>query len=149
VLTNLPQSYLTAGSWMPDSRHVVIGLSLERGASHLWLADTESNEAYQITTGTYTSEFSPGVSPDGKTLVFRKFEGILNVISVSLVDGKVQTLVGTENARMAAWASKAQALAYVTDRKMGPWKYGSDRVTDQPGPPSLKAPSRVVETWAL
>jgi Tol biopolymer transport system component len=115
VLTNLPpHSVLTAGSWMPDSRHLVVGL-FTGDHSHLWLADTESNDAYQITTG-ISSVFSPGVSPDGKTLVLRKFEGILNVISVSLVDGKVQTLVGTENARMAAWASKAQALAYVTDR---------------------------------
>lgn len=116
TLTEIPtRNVLQGASWMPDSRHLVISMSAG-GNDHLWLADTDSNRAYQITTGT-SSESDAGVSPDGKTVAFNKSDVNLNVISVSLVDDAIHMLVGTErNERMAAWAARAQELAYVTDR---------------------------------
>jgi len=116
VLTEVPaQSILNDASWMPDSRHLVMNIAI-LGGWHLWLVDTESNEARQITTG-MASEFEPAVSPDGKSLAFDKFELNLNVVSASLESHEIRTLLGTErNERMAAWAGKAEELAYVTDR---------------------------------
>lgn len=116
VLNEVPaQSILGAVSWMPDNRHLVMNISTF-GQTHLWLVDTESNDAHQITTGMST-EFEPAVSPDGRLLVFDKFDLNLNVISVPLIGSGIQTLLGTEqNERMAAWAANANKLAYVTDR---------------------------------
>jgi Tol biopolymer transport system component len=67
-----PHNVLSALSWMPDDRHIVFAMSAV-GGNHLWLADTDSNESYQLTTG-ISSEFEPGVSPDGKTVAFDKFD---------------------------------------------------------------------------
>jgi Tol biopolymer transport system component len=129
VLKDLPQrTVLTSASWMPDSRHVVFGISAAGGNYHLWFGDTASENRYQITTGT-SFEFVPAVSPNGKTLGFEKQDMNLNVISVSITGNEIHTLLGTErNERMAAWATKVPALAYVTDRNgpMEVWIRSSD-----------------------
>jgi Tol biopolymer transport system component len=114
-----PGPYVVLGetsSWLPDNRRVVICLSPKDHTNHLWLVDTDSAEADQITGG-ITSEFNPGVSPDGKTLAFTRVDFDLDVISISLVADKIQTLLGTEaKERMASWVADAQQLAYVTNR---------------------------------
>ncbi len=116
VLEDIPsQAVLGTASWMPDSRHIVFSMALQ-DRLHLWFADLASNERYQLTTG-LSSESSPSVSPDGKLIAFDRLESNLNVISLSLVDGTPQTLLGTEaNEQMAAWAATTEQLAYVTDR---------------------------------
>jgi Tol biopolymer transport system component len=103
---------------MPDNRHVVIALS-ETGLdhdSHLWIADTESEDSYQITGGISTQS-TVAVSPDGRQISYSENKRDLDVTAVSLVDGKSKKVIATDVLeRMAAWSAKTDKLAYVTDR---------------------------------
>ena len=52
-------------SWLPDNRHVVVGIADGGGGPrHLWIADTESAAISQLTS-THTNETWPSASPDG------------------------------------------------------------------------------------
>ena len=61
---------VTSLAWMPDSRHVVLGLtSLGHSESHLWMADLERDQAWSLTPWD-GSESYPSSSPDGSRCVF-------------------------------------------------------------------------------
>jgi len=118
VLEKLPTLQGTPDfSWMPDSRHIVVALAAERNSPiHLWIADTESNELTPLTTGN-AFEDHPSVAPDGKSLIYRQGTSSTDVVSVSVADGSASTLVSTGWEEIeAAWAAKAQKLAWVTNR---------------------------------
>ena len=119
VLTHFPARKLTSDfSWMPDNRHVVIALvaSGHSEDSHLWIADTESDDSYQITGG-ITTQGTVAISPDGGQIIYSDEKQDLNITSVSLLDGKSKKVVATDVLeRMAAWSAKTDKLAYVTDR---------------------------------
>ena len=52
-------------AWMPDSRHMVLGLtSMGTSESHLWMADLQRDRAWSLTRGP-GSESYPSSSPDG------------------------------------------------------------------------------------
>jgi Tol biopolymer transport system component len=121
-------------SWMPDSRHVVLGLA-RRGdnSQQLWMADTESNEFHAVTSGTaYRS--GPSVAPDGQKLIFGEDTGSYDVISVDLATAAARPLLATErDESMPSWSANKPLLAYVTDRN-GPqeiWLH-SDENSDRP-----------------
>ncbi len=109
-------------SWMPDSRHIVVSLTVDQhSTSHLWMADTESEDRTPLTTGT-TDDSVPAVSPDGKSILYCQEIHSLDVVSLSLEDGAAKTLITT--GRMdsdPAWAADENKLAWVTNRS-GPWE---------------------------
>jgi Tol biopolymer transport system component len=103
---------------MPDSRHIALSMNFggSRREGHLWIADTASKHAYQITGG-ISSENDVAVSPDGRSIIFSAVSNDLNIASVSLSDAKPNSLIETDrNESMPSWAAKSGELAYVTDR---------------------------------
>ena len=123
ILEKLPTFQGTPSfSWMPDSRHIVVSITTGQDSpAHLWFADTQSNALTPITTGN-TGERDPNVAPDGKSLLYAQPTRNLNVVSVSLQDGSMKTVISTgREDSMAAWAAKADKFAFVTDRS-GPWE---------------------------
>ena len=120
-------------SWLPDNRHIVVSLVTdENSLSHLWIADTASNDLTPLTTGP-NRELFPVVSPDGKSILYDQDASHYDVVSVSVEDGTAKTLITTGHDEvMAAWAANQAKLAWVTDRS-GPGEIwvrsldGSDR----------------------
>jgi eukaryotic-like serine/threonine-protein kinase len=127
VLTTLDASNGTPSfSWMPDNRHLVLGLAPAEGNTQLWMADTRSEERYAITSGT-ESRGVPRLSPDGSRLLFSSGSASADIVSVDLATAQVDPLIATERYEaMPAWAAKEPILAYTTDRN-GPneiWLHG-------------------------
>ncbi len=123
ILEKLPTFEGTPSfSWMPDSRHIVVSIATDQDSpDHLWIADTESDALTPITTGN-AAEREPIVASDGKSLLYSQPTASLDVVLVSLQDGSAKTLISTgREESMAAWAQKADRLAWVTDRS-GPWE---------------------------
>jgi eukaryotic-like serine/threonine-protein kinase len=104
-------------SWMPDNRHVVIGLSKELDLTpHLWMADIESDQLEPITTSNAAEDF-PAVAPDGKSLLYEQRDISFDLVSVSIADGASETLLSTgRKEQMAAWSANAGKFAWVTNR---------------------------------
>ena len=131
VLGKLPALQGTPSfSWLPDNRHIVVELAADLNSpTHLWIADTESDDLSPLTTGN-TAEDLPAVAPDGTSLLYNQFTLSLDVVSISLEDGSAKALAsnGREES-MAAWSAKSDKLAWVTNRS-GPyeiWVRGADR----------------------
>ena len=103
--------------WMPDNRHVVLSIAKHTDApSHLWMADIGSDKLTAITSG-IVDESSPRIAPDGKSILFNQYTGSSDVVSLSLQDGSIKTLVSTgRHENSAAWAGKRNSMAWVTDR---------------------------------
>jgi len=133
VFTRFPERSLTiAGDWMPDSRHMVLARATTGNDYHLWMADTESDEAYQITDG-INSQDTVTVSPDGHRLIYSETKKDLDIVSVSLADGASKKLIATDvSESMPSWSAATEKLVYVTSRN-GPMEIwmratdGSDR----------------------
>ena len=123
TLEALPDQRFTRDfSWMPDSRHIALSMDFRGGRreGHLWIADTASKHAYQITGG-ISSENDVAVSPDGKSIVYSAVSDDLNIVSVSLSDAKPGKLIATDrNESMPSWSAHSGELAYVTDRNGPP-----------------------------
>jgi eukaryotic-like serine/threonine-protein kinase len=143
VLPRLPAFQGTPRfSWMPDNRHIVIALAADfNSPSHLWMADTESDDLTPLTAGN-AEENIPAVAPDGKSLLYTQETFNLDVVSVSIEDGSAKTLVATgREESMASWSAKAEKLAWVTDRN-GPleiWVRASDG-TERPAVTAAEFP---------
>jgi Tol biopolymer transport system component len=104
-------------AWMPDSRHVVLGMaSLTSSGSNLWLADLTDDRARPLTTSP-DSEFDPSVSPSGEQVVFTRGESHYDVVEVSLDGATPQPLVATTRSESdPAWSRDGQLMTYVSDR---------------------------------
>ena len=107
---------VTSFTWMPDNRHVVLGLtSLSTPGSHLWMADLEQNTARSLTRGP-GSESYPSSSPDGEQIVFAAGDADYDVVQV-VAGHNPQPLLSTErNESDPVWSPDGNLLAYVTDR---------------------------------
>ena len=120
-------------SWLPDNQHIVVSLVTdENSLSHLWIADTASNDLTPLTTGPNRDLF-PVVSPDGKSILYDQDASHYDVASLSVEDGTAKTLITTGHDEvMPAWSANQAKLAWVTDRS-GPGEIwvrsldGSDR----------------------
>jgi len=127
---------VTSFSWLPDSRHVVLGVtSLSSPGSHLWMADLDRNRAWSLTRGP-GSESYPSASPDGEQVVFGAGEPDYDVMETSLAGGGTHSLLATtRNESDPVWSNDGSLLAYVTDRS-GPdeiWLHSrDDREGDRP-----------------
>ena len=116
-------------SWFPDNRHIVISLRVRQAdTSHLWIMDTVTGRRTALTTG-LGSENSPAVSPDGKQILFLESSGDYKLVSASLEDASIHTLISSQRpAAMPAWARKSEKFAYVTNRDGEPeiWLHEGD-----------------------
>jgi Tol biopolymer transport system component/DNA-binding winged helix-turn-helix (wHTH) protein len=136
VLTHFPARKVTTDlSWLPDSRHVALALSTTGSTLgfHLWIADTESSDSYQITGGTANQDHVT-VAPDGRQIIYAESKLELAITAVSLLDGKSEKLIASDVfERMPAWSTKTEKLAYVTNRNgtMEIWMRSADG-SDQP-----------------
>jgi Tol biopolymer transport system component len=118
VLDKLPHDGGTPHfAWMPDNRHIVAAtVNGIGGDTHLYLADTRSDRLAQITQGT-GSEDTPSISPDGASLLFAEQKTDFDIVSMSIADGSTQGLIVTPRSEsMPAWAARADALVYVSNR---------------------------------
>jgi serine/threonine protein kinase len=121
-------------SWLPDNRHIVVSLVTDQNStsSHLWIADTTSNDLTPLTTGPSRDLF-PMVSPDGKSILYDQDASHYDVASLSVEDGTAKMLIITgDDEFMPAWSANQAKLAWVTDRSGPPeiWVRspdGSDR----------------------
>ena len=119
--------------WMPDSRHVAIGLASDQNSpTHLWIADVDSDELSQLTTGTSYDDY-PVPSPDGQSILYDQITSQFDLTSASVEDGSTTTLIDTgRHETMAAWSARQSKLTWATDRS-GPHEIwvrspdGSDR----------------------
>jgi Tol biopolymer transport system component len=116
VVTQFPAWRITNDfSWMPDNRHIALTVSMG-GNAHAWIADTESDDAYQITGGV-NSQGTLAVSPDGAKIIYAETENDWDVVTVSVKDGTFERVIATDLPEtMPAWSSRTEELAYVTDR---------------------------------
>jgi Tol biopolymer transport system component/DNA-binding winged helix-turn-helix (wHTH) protein len=123
LLQKLTTFYGTPGfSWMPDSRHVVVSFAADQNSSpHLWMADTESAELTPLTAGTATEMF-PAVAPDGKSVLYIQTNYNLDVVSLSLEDGSVTTLIHSGRVEsMASFSANLAKEVWVSNRN-GPYE---------------------------
>jgi Tol biopolymer transport system component/tRNA A-37 threonylcarbamoyl transferase component Bud32 len=121
--------------WLPDNRHVVLGLHLLAPArSHLYLADLERDVAWPLTRSA-DAEQHPSTSPDGKRVVFVRGEPDFDLTEVSLVNKSVHTLLSTaRNESDPAWSPDGREYVYITDRRGLDeiWIRSRDGSTDRP-----------------
>ncbi len=103
-------------SWMPDNRHVVFASELSPGlGAHLYVLDTERGEIETVTAGT-GQEREPAVSPDGARIAFASGGLDLNLVEVSLPEGRVGPLLDTSRLEYAPdWSRSGEQLVYVSD----------------------------------
>ena len=108
---------VTSFAWMPDSRHIVLGLtSLSTPGSHLWMADLERDQAWSLTRGP-GSESYPSASPDGRHVLFVSGEPDYDIVETSLDGSGTRPLLATaRNESDPVWSSDGNVFAYVTDR---------------------------------
>jgi len=115
-LTDQSEPRVSSFTWMPDNRHIVLGLhSLSTFRSHLWLADLETDRAEMITS-TPVGEQYPSASPSGNELVYTKDDSDYDLIEIPIAAPTVQPfLESSRNESDPAWSNLG--LAYVTNRR--------------------------------
>ena len=117
VLQSVPSTAnLPPVSWLPDNRHVVVGMADPGGTRHLWIADTRSDAKHRLTS-THTNETWPAASPDGRRLAYASEEVDFDLIALA-EDGRSQTriLATARNEMDPAWSPSGDQYAFVTDR---------------------------------
>jgi eukaryotic-like serine/threonine-protein kinase len=113
----IPRVTMTSFAWLPDSRHVVLGVSAVRTpGSHLWMADLVSDRAWPLTISA-ESESYPSASPDGRRLVFAKGDSDYDLLELSTSGGPPKALLATSRKETdPSWSPDGNRLAFVTDR---------------------------------
>jgi Tol biopolymer transport system component len=105
-------------SWMPDSRHVVVGADRisESPGMHLWIADSDTAKFRQLTVSN-VNEYYPSVSPDGKKIVFSTEEDDFDLVNLERTSGEMSpVLATTRNEKAPAWSPAKEEFAYVTNQ---------------------------------
>jgi eukaryotic-like serine/threonine-protein kinase len=130
ILKDLPHYGGTpAFSWFPDSRHIAIRIQQNQGDTyHLWIADTVTGNRTPLTMG-LGSEQAPAVSPNGKQILFQQETDDYKLVSASLEDASVRTLISSQRpVGMPTWARKGEKFAYSTNRTGEPeiWLHDLD-----------------------
>jgi eukaryotic-like serine/threonine-protein kinase len=122
ILSKLPSPAVPGAAWMPDSRNVVLSVASDATSPHhLWMTSISSNDLIPLTTGT-SEEWSPEVSPDGRSILYTQVTWRSDVISVSVEDGSTQTLITTGRVETEpAWSANQAKLAWVSTRR-GAWE---------------------------
>ena len=126
---------VTSFAWLPDSRHVVLGVTaIDPARTHLYTADLETDHAWPLTHSA-DSEFHPSTSPGGESVVFVRGEPDYDLTEFSVTGSSATTLLSTaRNESDPAWFPDGRSFAYVTDRRGKPeiWQRARDGSIDQP-----------------
>ncbi len=113
----LPQ--LTSGpsslSWSPDGRAIVYSMQ-----GSLWRQSVDSDVAEQLTAGP-GYDYQPDWSPDGKTLVFVRYDrDALELNTLDLETGELTQLTNGGNVNLEPrWSPDGSRLAYVSTEGTG------------------------------
>ena len=104
-------------SWMPDDRRIILGvISLSSSRSHLWLADLNSDRAWQVTS-TPDGEEYPSISESGNDIVYTKDDSDYDVVEIPLGGGVVRSILeSSRNETDPVWSLDGGLLAHVTNR---------------------------------
>ena len=87
------------------------------GPANLLVANLRSGETRTLSYGLTSSMILPRASPDGSKLVFQELAIDYDILSVNLADATVTHELATEREeQMPAWAARASAMVYVTNR---------------------------------
>jgi TolB protein len=68
----------------PDGRFIVFALN-RNGIENVWRMDADGGNVKQLTSG--ASEWDPNISPDGKWIIYQKFENTSTLWKVSIEGG--------------------------------------------------------------
>jgi eukaryotic-like serine/threonine-protein kinase len=117
ILETLSSITSTHFSWMPDGQNIVFGSDLKNsGKSHLWIADTKTEEIHQLTSG-FTNEWSPIVSPNGKQIVYSTVDEQYDLLQIPLDQSQLKSLTSTIwNEKGPSWSPQGNQFVYVSDR---------------------------------
>jgi TolB protein len=113
----LPQ--LTSGpsgvSWTPDGKDLVYAM-----AGSLWRQKLESGIAQQLTDDP-GADYQPDCSPDGKSVVFVRYDGrSMELMLLDLPSGKVSALTSNGAVNVEPrWSPDGRQLAYVSTEGTG------------------------------
>ena len=122
-------------SWLPDNRHLVIGISDgDTGRRHLWVADTQSTALRRLTS-THTTETWPAASPDGARIAYASEEVDFDLVAISDTGELLPKPLATARNEMdPAWAPNGEQYAFVTDRSgtMEIWLRSRDGQWERP-----------------
>ncbi len=129
-------SGVSLGSWMPDSRRVVLnGLSDIEGT--LLMVDTADGGKRTIYASPDTI-LHPAVSPDGKRIAFEAGRSEWNLMEVAIPHGRVRAMLVSGGVSFwPAWAPSGTNYLYTTNRS-GKW-------TVEDAPSGEGFPRKVVE----
>lgn len=138
---------VTSFTWLPDSRHVVLGvLSLTTPSSDLWIADLNRDRAWPLTRSPDAESF-PSASPSGEQIAFTRDDSDYDLVTIALDgsagiarDGQasaMRPLIATSrNESDPAWTVDGSRLVYVTDRsgqeEIWSRSHEGDRWVDRP-----------------
>ena len=121
-------------AWLPDSRHVVLGMSsIAPARSHLYAGDLDRDRAWPLTRSA-DSEYYPSTSPDGQSVVFVKSEPDYDLMEFAVAGrGETALLATARNESDPAWFPGGDSFAYVTDRRGRPeiWERTRDGRLDR------------------
>ena len=136
VLKNLGGSTnLTPFDWWSDKRRVVVALQDANGGNrHLWLADTESAAARQITFG-HTHETAPAVAPASGRIAYASEEVDFDLTLITPDGRSRRTILTTaRNEFDPAWSPVGDLFAFVTDRSgsIEIWARSRDGLWERP-----------------
>jgi Tol biopolymer transport system component len=121
-------------SFLGGERHAVVALqdNFEEDASHLWMVDLRDGKRDRLTAGT-ASEIFPSLSPDGARLLYTSLTREFRVVSMSLEDAGVETVIAsTRPVGMPAWAAGQEKFTYVSHRNGGPAVWVRENGADRP-----------------
>jgi Tol biopolymer transport system component len=108
--------WLSSFTWMPDSRHVVLGLiSLSTYRSSLWMADLERDRAWSITSTSANEEY-PSASHAGNELVYTKDDSDYDVVEIAFREKTLRPILQSLRSEKDPVWSRDGRFAYVTDR---------------------------------
>ncbi len=113
----LPQ--LTSGpssvTWTSDGNSLIYAM-----AGSLWIQDVDSETASQLTDGP-GYDFQPDSSPDGKTVVFARYNGqSVELMSLDIRTGQTTELTKNQSVNLEPrWSPDGKKIAYVSTMNSG------------------------------
>jgi serine/threonine protein kinase/WD40 repeat protein len=136
VLPALPATgTVTLFDWWTDNRRAVVSLPDSLGGNrHLWIADTVSGAARQITAG-HTNETAPAVAPGGSRIAYATEEVDFDLTLIAPDGRSRRTMLSTaRNEFDPAWSPSGDQFAFVTDRSgsLEIWTRSRDGVWERP-----------------
>ena len=100
-----------------DNRQAIVALRDFTGVNrHLWIADTQTGSARQITSG-HTNETAPAVAPGGARIAYASEEVDFDLTLITPDGRSRRTMLATaRNEFDPAWSPAGDQFAFVTDR---------------------------------